>query len=286
MKFASGGARRRRHDRLLQRFSKHRSAPAIHGRGGRPIAFRRRSNVMQNVSVKRGEPRSDMVLPPTAHVAVPQSHGLSKTDTGRTALFAAWAVVPLVTLGLGSVATFAFAAIRLRSRSLGLCAAVYGSTAVAFLYLVNTGPDSSWQANLGVGIGLTFTAVATGHGFAIRQTVQDGPVITAEDEARGRLRRRSKARKLLTKNPPLAQELKIGRPDLSTNFDDGGLIDANHVPESYLTSLPGFDSELAHRVVELRESVGGFDSLDDMGVLLNLAPQRLDSARERLIFIR
>jgi len=169
---------------------------------------------------------------------------------------------------------------------LGLCAAVYGSAAVAFLYLVNSSSDTSWQANLGVGIGLTFAAVATGHGFAIRQKVQDGPVVTAEDEARGRLRRRSKARKLLIDNPPLAQELRIGRPDLSTNFDDGGLIDVNHVPENYLTSLPGFDNELARKVVELRETVGGFDSLDDMGVLLNLAPQRLDSARERAIFIR
>jgi DNA uptake protein ComE-like DNA-binding protein len=241
---------------------------------------------MQNVRVKRGEPRNDIVLRSAAHVAVPQPYGVSNAPTPRTALFAAWALVPLVTLGLGSVATFAYAAIRLRSRALGLCAAVYGSAAVAFLYLVNSSSDTSWQANLGVGIGLTFAAVATGHGFAIRQKVQDGPVVTAEDEARGRLRQRSKARRLLIDNPPLAQELKIGRPDLNTNFDDGGLIDVNHVPVSYLTSLPGFDNELAHTVVEMRESVGGFDSLDDMGVLLNLAPQRLESARERAIFIR
>jgi hypothetical protein len=113
---------------------------------------------MQNVRVKRGEPRGDMILRSAAHVAVPQPQGIVSAPTGRTALFAAWALVPLITLGLGSVATFAYAAIRLRSRVVGLCAAVYGSAAVAFLYLVNTGPDSSWQANLGVGIGLTFAA--------------------------------------------------------------------------------------------------------------------------------
>ncbi len=203
-----------------------------------------------------------------------------------SAIFTVWALIPLITLGLASVATFGYAAIRLRSRSLGLCAALYALAAVAFLYLTNSGPEKSWQSNLGVGIGLTAAVLATGHAFAIRQRVQDGPVVTPEDEARDALRRRQHCQKLLADNPELAAELKIGRPDLVRTIDDGGLIDVNHVSEKCLTLLPGISTDLATKIIEIRDSIGGFDSLDDMGVLLGLPPQRLESARTHAVFVR
>lgn len=236
--------------------------------------------------MKRGGAPKDMILRSPAHTVVRARPHVSSGPKARTALFVGWALVPLVTLGLASVATFGFAAIRLRSRSLGLCAAVYGLAAVAFLYLTNIGPEKSWQSNLGVGIGLTSAAVATGHAFAIRQKVQDGPVVTAEDEARAKLRRREYSRKLLADNARLAGELKIGRPDLDTSFDDGGLVDVNHVSEKCLTLLPGIDADLAHKIIQTRDSIGGFDSLNDMEVLLDLPPQSLDPARDRAIFVR
>ena len=88
------------------------------------------------------------------------------------------------------------------------------------------------------------------------------------------------------KNPDLAAELKIGRPDQDANFDDGGLIDVNHVPAQFLTELPCIDAKLARRIVETRASISGFDSLDDMEVLLGLPPQSLDPVRDRAIFVR
>jgi Helix-hairpin-helix motif len=219
-------------------------------------------------------------------LAVPDASPVTLTTKIHGALSVGWALIPLVTLGLASVATFGYGAIRLRSRSLGVCAAVYGLAASAFLYLMDVGPDPSWQANLGVEIGLTSAAIATGHAFAVRQRVLDGPTVTAEDRARSALRRRDYSRKLLTDNPQLARQLNIGRPDLPSDFDDGGLIDVNHVPEGYLTILPGIDTALASRIIEVRDAIGGFDSLDDMGILLDLPPQRLDWAQERAIFVR
>jgi DNA uptake protein ComE-like DNA-binding protein len=58
------------------------------------------------------------------------------------------------------------------------------------------------------------------------------------------------------------------------------------VSEKYLTMLPGIDADLAHKIIEMRDSIGGFDSLDDMEVLLDLPPQSLDPARDRAIFVR
>ena len=239
-----------------------------------------------NRTVKRGRSRKDVVVQVPQAPVVPATSPVSLTRSVHIALSVGWALLPLVTLGLASVATFGYAAIRLRSRALGFCAAAYGLAASAFLFLVNIGTDASWQSNLGAAIGLTSAAIATGHGFAIRPRVLDGPIVTAEDKARDALRRRAHARKLVTDHPQLAKELKIGRPDLHSDFDDGGLIDVNHVPEGYLTILPGIDTALASRIIEVRDAIGGFDSLDDMGILLDLPPQRLDWAQERAIFVR
>ncbi|HEY1830590.1 MAG TPA: helix-hairpin-helix domain-containing protein [Acidimicrobiales bacterium] len=88
----------------------------------------------------------------------------------------------------------------------------------------------------------------------------------------------------MTKNPTLADELGIGRPDIHRTFEDGGLIDVNHVPEPYLLHLPGIGSDLASRIVELRKSIGGFDSTGDLEVTLDIEPGRLDQAKDLMIF--
>jgi DNA uptake protein ComE-like DNA-binding protein len=101
---------------------------------------------------------------------------------------------------------------------------------------------------------------------------------------KAQLRARSKALRILRKNPELATELGIGRPDLSRTYDDGGLIDVNHVPLALIEQLPGVDGELALRISDVRSDVGGFDSIDDMEILLNLPPGILPDVRGRLIF--
>ena len=104
------------------------------------------------------------------------------------------------------------------------------------------------------------------------------------DEARAALRDRERARSIVAKNPTLADELKIGRPDLAREFNDGGLVDVNHVPLSVLSALPGVTVEIADKIVTFRSDVGGFDSCADMEVVLQLSPYQLDQTRDRLLF--
>lgn len=106
----------------------------------------------------------------------------------------------------------------------------------------------------------------------------------AVSDAMKRMEARRKARRLLEKNPVLAGELGIGRPDLPQTFDDGGLVDVNHVPVWCLAKLPGIDDQVAARIVEAREDIGGFSSPADLEVTLNLPPGKLDEVRERLLF--
>jgi uncharacterized RDD family membrane protein YckC len=107
---------------------------------------------------------------------------------------------------------------------------------------------------------------------------------TAISESKNRIRMRDKARRIAKRNPRLADELGIGRPDLRRNFNDGGLIDVNHVPEPYLLHLPGVDQDLASRIVGHRQSVGGFHTAGDLEVTLDVKPGTLDEARDLMIF--
>jgi hypothetical protein len=111
--------------------------------------------------------------------------------------------------------------------------------------------------------------------------LQVGPIMAAKLD----LQRREQALDILRRDPGLAAELCIGRPDLPRSFDDGQLVDANHVPASWLTTVPGIDKSLAAKIVAVRDKVGGFSSMADLELTLNLAPDIVRSIGDRLIFV-
>jgi DNA uptake protein ComE-like DNA-binding protein len=85
-------------------------------------------------------------------------------------------------------------------------------------------------------------------------------------------------------DPDLATDVRIGRPDLPRSFDDGGLVDVNHVPASFLVKLPGIDAPPAERIVATRHEVGGFGSIADLEITLELAHMTVSQVKDRLIF--
>jgi len=207
----------------------------------------------------------------------------------RRVLLTIWALVPAVTFGWGAPFTFTYAAIRLRSARLGVMAALYGVVAVVSFFLVGvTNSDTAWQGNVGTAMALVEAGVATAHAFVLRARLLRLPSLDQEalDDATSRIRLRERARHVVATNPGLANELRIGRPDLPRQFDDGGLIDANHAPLSVLESVPGITSEIGDQIVAVRDGIGGFDSLDDLSITLNLPPQALDHAADFLVFLR
>jgi hypothetical protein len=200
-----------------------------------------------------------------------------------------WAVLPSLTLGLAAPFTFAYAAIRLRSRWLGRCAVAYGVCALSSFYLAVDPPGASTRsADLGLAIAVVTMTVSTVHGFFVRPRLlhMDETQTEALAFAKRRILRRARARDIVATNPRLADELRIGRPDLPRRFDDGGLVDVNHVPVSVLAQVPGVGPSVADQIVSTREEVGGFRSVDDLSVTLGIPPQELDPAAETLIFRR
>jgi DNA uptake protein ComE-like DNA-binding protein len=104
------------------------------------------------------------------------------------------------------------------------------------------------------------------------------------DSARERLAQREKALALARENPQLALEAGVGRPDLPGAYD-GGLIDVNHVPVEVIATLPGFDRELARRLLAAREQVDGFTSLEDLGTVLDLPGEKVEDLRRHVVFL-
>jgi hypothetical protein len=110
------------------------------------------------------------------------------------------------------------------------------------------------------------------------------PLTTATEVGELRLQERERALQIARENPALAQEIGIGRPD-KQGATDAGLVDLNNVPVTALLALPGVDGETATQIIEGREKVGGFSSLEDMGAALDLDATLIEGLRGHVVFL-
>jgi DNA uptake protein ComE-like DNA-binding protein len=99
-----------------------------------------------------------------------------------------------------------------------------------------------------------------------------------------RLRERHEAQQLAAEQPELALELGIGRPD-RPGAQPAGLVDVNNASLSALLRLPGIDDALGHRIVALREELNGFESVDDLGSVLELDGNAVERLRDHTVFL-
>lgn len=202
-----------------------------------------------------------------------------------------WALLPLLTWGLLAPVPFVHAAVRLRTAGLWLVAGVY-----VVLWLV-VGPAGVLAQNPDVNEAvagfsqLGLVIAATAHAFLLRErvfpppappTIASDPAVAAALAAR---QRREQARAIAKGDPALARELSIGRPDLPREFDDGGLVDVNHVPAPVLVDRLGLSEPEAGRVVEARDHLGGFSSPAELAVYAELPEATVEAIRDRLLFL-
>ncbi|WP_285636314.1 ComEA family DNA-binding protein [Actinoallomurus iriomotensis] len=207
----------------------------------------------------------------------------------RTAVSVIWALVPLITAGIATTLVFVFPAIRLRK-------AIHWLVVAGYLALTVTGfatassPDSSAGRNVFATAIVVLWLGGTAHAFAIRSRVfATQPPLAPGYEgavrmATGRRELRTAARES-ARDPVMAWELRIGRPDLPRGFDDGGLVDVNHVPPYVLAQLPGMNAELVDRILRTREQCGGFTSVEELSALAELPPTLTETLGEYVIFL-
>lgn len=211
---------------------------------------------------------------------------------GRAALSVTWAALPFLTLGYATPFTFAAAALWRRSAHLLVSAGVYLAVFAVMLYLLpGIGGDEGTERAVGVLL-FVLAVVGCAHAFLIRRRVFDPHGLSAVDNEAvvERVKRqrllREKAWELAAADPGLAKELRIGRPDLPRQYNDGGLVDVNHAPAEALTLLPGITPELARRIERVRAEAGGFVSAEELSAVAGLPPAITGDVADYAVFIR
>ncbi len=203
---------------------------------------------------------------------------------------------------------FGYVAIRHRSAVAGILAVV----CLPLLFVFGGSAEDSLLENVSLGVLVVYTLSATAYLFHDVYNLNskrnrrlrgepDGPASNgpAPASASGsrahqgnaelramaadRALRREEARALLVDDPALARELGIGRPDLRTGYDDGGLVDLNRAPAEAIAGLPGLTSEHADALVAARESAP-FVSLPDALIRAQLPPHLEDEISGYAVF--
>jgi DNA uptake protein ComE-like DNA-binding protein len=204
-----------------------------------------------------------------------------------------WAATPVLTAGFGTPAVFLYAAIRLRSAWLGVASALYAGLLAVFLVAIGGPGDPGPSAGaIGIVAWLGCMLGGSAHALAIRGRVVSGrrarvgdSLRRAEREVAERRKLRQVARAIAARDPVLARELGIGRPDLQREFDDGGLVDVNRAPAAVISTLPGMTAALAAEAVALRRERGAFVSADDLSVSLGMPPEYTADVADRTIYL-
>lgn len=211
---------------------------------------------------------------------------------GSVAASFGWAFAPLYTIGLGTWAVFLYAAIRRRSVWLGGASALYAALFAVFVVAETPAKPGPLGSSLGAVAWLACGFGGTAHALAIRRRVFF-PVVDPEDEALARAeakalerrKLRERARELAARDPSMARELGIGRPDLRRDYNDGGLVDVNHAPASALETLPGMTGAMAAKAVALRAERGAYVSADDLCNALGMSPETVSDLADRTIYL-
>lgn len=212
-----------------------------------------------------------------------------------------WTLVPLLTFGFGTPFSFWYVAVRVRSRALSAAAAGY-SALWLLLFIAWVALDDDPNSAIGwpdVTIWLTTPVLMLGgftHALVVRRRIfarLEAAVASSDeldneeavDAARRRRALRAEGRELAARDPGLAHELRIGRPDLHRTYDDGGLVDVNHASPAALATLPGITPELTERIVRVREERGGFVSPEELMVFADLPPTLAATIADRTVYL-
>lgn len=194
-----------------------------------------------------------------------------------------WWVIASLPLGMTTWIGMLYAGVRARMRSLQVLGVVFFALMVADFTLAGDRPEGSFLEEFSEVFIVTVWLAGMGLSFALAPTWQRR-MRSRRLHAEQRLADRREARDLAREEPDLARELGVGRPDVA-GAEHHGLVDVNGAPESVIARLPGVDDALAREIVRVREDLGGFSSLTDMGALLDLPAPTVEELRERTIFL-
>ncbi|MFD4643256.1 hypothetical protein ACFWN2_38535 [Lentzea sp. NPDC058436] len=213
-------------------------------------------------------------------------------------------IVVIASAGLFAAVPFAHAAHRLRKRSLWQWTALYAIASIALVLLMpsSQGQPAASTTDLRSSIGglavivLIVAACIQLSGIRrevyglpqpVRPPVQPQQPWAADPAVTTALMwraRREEARGIVARDPALARDLRIGRPDLPRQYDDGGLVDINTAPPSVIAHHCGLDERAVRQIERARSQRPlPFQSVDELLVFAELDVSVWDLIRERAV---
>ncbi len=166
----------------------------------------------------------------------------------------------------------------------------YLAAVIAVMVLMSiAGPTDDAVSVTAGGLAILLMGVAAVHTFVAFRPGQDMVSDSRASDlaltaARDRMHRRQHARELAQDNPALARELGIGRPDVPHDYDDGGLVDVNHVPGDVLASCLELTASESAAIVTVRDQLGRFSSPEELSVYTQLPPDRVEALHDWMLF--
>lgn len=208
-------------------------------------------------------------------------------------------VVTIATAGLLAAVPFFHAASRLERPQLRIVGAgmaaggLLGYALIAVSPTDSTGQPTGWLSSVAGFILLAVVLVATLLLVGLRREVYNPSVVAlppngnqgamaSVEEAR---RKRNEARRLAVKDPMMARELGIGRPESKQGYDDGGLLDLNFATAEQLSMVCGLPRNHAEEVVAARATLGRFMHVEDAIVYGQIGEEYAPMVRDRAIVI-
>lgn len=201
-----------------------------------------------------------------------------------------WAVVPILSIGLLAWVPFLRRAWLVRQRRAWIVAAVYLALAIAEFTLAGLsggGPNALGKVTGYLGL-LLMGGGAIHAWIALRmpsayRTLPQSRFQTAEVAELAR-QHRIDAQHIVDHNAALARDLRIGRPDLERVYDDGGLVDVNHVPAEQLVSMLNWTAAEAADVIATRDALGGFSSTAQLMASTTIDSERVKAVAHLMVF--
>jgi hypothetical protein len=196
-----------------------------------------------------------------------------------------WPYISLIPIGLGAWAPI-YAGVKAHVASWVLWGVLWSAVIVAG-FVADASSGHSGSDNLAGFLLIAGWVGAVATSFIIRgpyERQMGSSLLAAQEAGEQRLRERERATRLARERPDLAREMGIGRPDVK-GAADAGLVDVNNASVTALLKLPGVDGEVATLLVEAREKVHGFASLEDMGAALDLDGHLVEGLRGAVVFL-
>jgi hypothetical protein len=203
------------------------------------------------------------------------------------------AAVPILTFGLGTFVPALWArsqrpgdrSYRRRMLIFGISAGVATIASIVVVGINGEGPSGSPAQNasdIGVAAWFGIVLLATVVAVVNRKPPLQVPGSAEEYQRR---RRREEYRRLIRADVNLARSMAVGRPDLQRGYDDGGLLDLNSLSAEALVHFGMVPVDEAGRVVDARQRVRAFSTLDEVAARAGLAGNTVARLRDTAVFL-